>query len=203
MIKSIQIPAFEEFHASFKGQTDKSFKICSDCGGHCEYNLMAPLLPGEVAFIASKLNMPVDEVRPLYFDGVDINGEVIDLIKCTETCRFLSSRFSCSISAFKPVVCALHPIYFRTEGEALSLLLDEGCPLSHNRELRENFTSVGTKSLQQLSIPFEWFQITYDIYIHQFNYPAMVKERDVPADQYKLYRLDELMSYSVIKRVEL
>jgi uncharacterized protein len=195
MFDPIPITVFEDFHKIFKGETNESFKICYECGGMCEIDLICPLLPGELTYIASKLNIDEDDLKNSHFDGININGIVVDVLKCTESCPFLSSSFFCSIRAFKPVICALHPIYFKIEGNSLDLLLDESCPLSQNQTIRDSYEHLATRCVEKLSIPLKWVQIIYGILIHRFNYVAMMQHRDIPVARYKIYQLDELMKF--------
>ena len=194
-MKPISHAVLETFHANFRGETKDMFPLCTACGGQCEFDLIAPLLPGEAAFLASHLRMPVEDVRHAYLDGVAVDGAVLDVLKCLEQCRFLSDEYVCRIKAFKPIIRSIHPISFELEGEQWIAKLDQACLLSQHPSTRRYFKEQGIQAVHQLYIPHEWFQKTIDLLSYQVNYQAMVNDRDVPYDCYKVYQLDELFAY--------
>lgn len=197
MLDPLPFSKFEEFHNSFNCDTEKSFKVCSQCKGKCEYDsIIAPLLPGEAEFIAAKIKLPVDVTRNKFFDGVLIEDNVVDIIKSDQACRFLSDSFLCLAKPFKPVVCAIYPVYLRPDGGVISFITDKKCKLSIDPKIKELCESIGIQSVQKLSIPIQWLQITDIISMSDFNFNKMMAKRDIPVDKYKLYQLDELMAYA-------
>ena len=191
----ISIEVFAAFHATFQGDTDDIFTICVACGGTCETNLIAPLLPGEAEFMASKMNLPVKRFKDLYLDGILVNGEVIDVIKCIERCQLLTDHCSCGVRTFKPVTCTLHPLYFERDGENWRWLVDTDCPLSQAPHTRHHFEHNGIQAVNALQIERTWYECSYEIFKHYFDYAALAKDRDMPVARYKLYPFDEIFAY--------
>lgn len=191
----ISIDVFAAFHTTFAGDTDDIFTICAACGGTCETNLIAPLLPGEAEFMASKANLSIERFKDRYLDGILVNGETIDVIKCAERCPFLTAHYSCGARAFKPVTCALHPLYFERDGENWRWLIDTNCPLSQAPHTRHHFEHNGIQVVNALPIQRAWYECSYEIFKYSFDYTALVKDRDVAVTHYKLYPFDEIFAY--------
>ncbi|PIU14355.1 YkgJ family cysteine cluster protein [bacterium (Candidatus Gribaldobacteria) CG08_land_8_20_14_0_20_39_15] len=180
------------FHEKFHGDTNKTFLICAKCGA-CEHNQISALLPGEAEFITQKKGEPIESFRAKCLDGVRINGEIVDILKCSVPCVFLNSRdYSCEIKLFKPVMCLIYPLVFGPRDGVWRV--DDSCPIAQYSEARSYFETEGRLLVEQLRIPNEWLRRT-SLLDKYFNYDRMLAERECSIQKYKIYELDELLSF--------
>ena len=95
MWQTIPIERFEAFHDKFQGDSPEVFRICSACGGKCEYSKVSTLLPGEARYMASSLRMDETAFRERYVDGIRVDSVTLDVLKLVDPCPFLSPQFEC------------------------------------------------------------------------------------------------------------
>ncbi|MFY0712767.1 YkgJ family cysteine cluster protein [Seonamhaeicola sp. NFXS20] len=189
---------FNEVHSNFKGDTEQTFKVCQDCGGKCEYNKVSSLLPGEAEYMAHKHGISVETFRDKYLDGVMINGEIIDILKCSDPCPFLKLDFSCNVRGYKPIMCLIYPLIFEPDKKGNWLIkLDNLCPLAQNNKTANYFKTDGMKIINDMNISNKWLQKVYEIDEYDYDYKSMVSQRNVPINKYKIFELDELLSYRI------
>lgn len=129
---------FETFHREFKGDT---YLLCQPCGG-CEYSLLAALLPGEAAYMASILANPMtlESFRKRYLDKILVDDKEVDMLRLVAPCPFLNKDGRCTIVDFKPILCEIYPLELKIDSKGeLIAEIDSWCPLSKNREVVQDF----------------------------------------------------------------
>lgn len=187
---------FERFHREFKGDTAVTFPICLACGGQCEYTAISSLLPGEAQYIADRVGEPLESFRNRYLDGVEMDGEVIDLIKCVARCPFLDAGdHSCAIRPFKPILCLIHPLVFEPNDQGWRFFVHDACPLSERAETRAYFEGEGRRLVERLHIPHEWLRRVYEYDQCTFDYDLMTAKRVRGVDEFQVFTLHELLSF--------
>lgn len=190
---------FENFHKKFQGDTAHTFTICADCKGACEYNKTSPLLPGEAKFMAYKKGESLTSFRAKYLDGVLVNGEIIDILKCS-TCVFLNSiDHSCEIKLYKPIMCLIYPLSFEYSDGKQLVKIDGLCPLIQHPEARFYFKNKGRvlaeQLIEQLQIPSKWTRSISLFDDYDFDFNKMLANRGCSIQEYKIYKLDEFLSF--------
>jgi len=194
-MKTFSFETLQKFHDTFKGDTTITFPVCLECGGVCEYKKISSLLPGEAEFMAFKKGEPLEQFRNKYLDGFRFKGQVIDIIKCIPKCPLMNADYSCGARGFKPIMCLIYPIIFKRENDKYIADVDDYCPLIMNPKTSKFFREDGIKLVEQLGIDDEWIDIDYIFDEYNYNYDKMLADRNVPAEEYKIYELDEILSY--------
>ena len=186
---------FESFHQQFNGDIPVTFSICRECGGPCEYTKLASLLPGEAEFMASKRNEPIEKFRLQHLDGVLIDGQIIDILKCARRCTFLNkTTFKCEIRDYKPVICLMYPLYFPHQSTDGLVFLDTSCKIASNEETSSYFNNHGRVLVEQLGIPEEWIRRVRFIDQYDYNYSELIAGRRCGFDEYYVYEIDTIAS---------
>ncbi len=191
--------AFENFHKEFQGDTEHTFAICANCKGSCEYNKTSPLLPGEAKFMAHKKEEPLTSFRAKYLDGILMDGEIIDILKCS-TCVFLSPiDYSCEIKLYKPIMCLIYPLSFEYRDGKQLIKIDSLCPLTQHPEGRFYFENKGRvlaeQLIKQLQIPNKWIHSISLFDDYDFDFNKMLANRGCSIQKYKLFELNEFLSF--------
>jgi len=150
---------YEDFHESFKGDIEESFRVCQTCGGKCEYSMIGSLLPGEKEYLATNLELNITEFCQRYLDEIIISKEIkIDVIRLGVVCPFLDTITNvCRIKQFKPILCAIYPLVFQIIDDKVLFYLDPKCPINQNSSL-SNYYLKAEKSLQKIPISLEWYK---------------------------------------------
>lgn len=218
------VPAerFQAFHEAFNGEGNGIWGVCAQCGGRCEIHKIGTLMPGEKEFIASYLGLPVPQFEAKYLDRLVTPRGIVDVLKLVNGCPFLSSSYHCMLAdkMLKPVLCEVYPVVFEVEASdnsaeanlAVKFLVDEiDCPLMHAtfhwrgrniqnprwQQHRHYFETTGIELLSQVQAPASWYRAVAQYDSENFDYKALERIRQLPADQYATFTLDDLMSCSV------
>jgi len=170
---------FAEFHAGFKGDTSDTFRVCSKCGGACEFNKIGTLMPGEREYMAACAELSVDEFSSRYLDILLMDdGMELDVLRLINGCPFLDRKTgACGCREFKVVLCEIYPIGFYVEGGQVHFSIDDWCPLSDTPRFRREFSEIGMPAVKKLPVPVEWYEHVArydDLY---FDYVSLEKAR--------------------------
>lgn len=187
----IDAEAFENYHLRFSGM---AWTLCNECGGACETSTIASLLPGEAAYIAKQLSIPLDEFRSLFVDGVATSRGVVDVVRLQTRCPFLDDTLHCSLVYFRPVTCAMYPIVVIEYNGRPEFQLDADCPISQSSRAYQ-FDIHGVAALQLLPVSDAWWLAVeeYDSKYYDFN--LCNSFRTIPG--YKIFSLEELQRTEV------
>ncbi len=195
-LPKIEPEVFERFHAEFSGDTTSSFRVCASCGGACEYSLMSTLLPGEAEFMSSKKGMDLSAFRDAFLDGVLVEGEVMDVLKCSDPCEFLNKdNKTCTILGYKPIDCLIYPITFELVDGKWDAILDDECPLAQNREASRFFWEVGLQLVRKLNLSDEIVSRLHKIDMHPVNFVELGLHRTKPVTQYEVFDFKHLSKF--------
>lgn len=148
--------------------------------------------------MADKSGVSLEMFKNKFLDGVMIDGETVDILKCIETCPFLKPDFSCGVKNFKPLLCLIYPLIFEPDEKGgWKLVLDRMCPLAQDSITAHYFANTGKQMIEAIKFSPEWLRRIYEIDGYDYDYEAMTKNRRVPLEQYKVYGLDELLSFRI------
>src|ERR1044071_433371 len=106
---------FAAFHRAFQGDTLETFRVCSKCGGACEFNKIGTLMPGEREYMAAIAGLSVDEFTAKYLDFLLMeDGTELDVLRLINGCPFLDrGTFECNCREYKVILCEIYPIDFQ------------------------------------------------------------------------------------------
>lgn len=187
---------FSSFHTA--SQWDL-FAQCADCGG-CEYTLVGSLLSGEVEYMADKLLMSPESFRTSYVDYIMVGKTHHEVLRLGPFCPFLEENGVCSVRSFKPVLCAIYPFTFATEGAHIVPQVDSWCPLSKVPQVVSQFRSAFEKIEALLGqIDPQWIKSleSYDPYMFDFSalnrsHPRSAEPLTIEVETLLNYEIDEL-----------
>jgi len=176
---AIPMHHFVAFHAAFHGDTPATFGVCSKCGGACEQSKVGTLMPGEKEYIAQASGIDCDDFARRYLDVIEMgDGTTLDVLKMVDGCPFLTPEtYECSCRGIKPIMCDIYPVVFAVESDTVRFFLDDWCPLSDLKKVRQYFADVAIPLLRALPVPLDWYRLveTYDhLY---FDYAAIERAR--------------------------
>jgi Fe-S-cluster containining protein len=190
---------YENFHRTFSGSNQNTFKVCSKCGGACEHNKIGTLLPGEKEYMAKKMGISVSEFKLRYLDILKMDdGTLIHVLKLGELCPFLNRKTEvCECRDFKPLICKIYPVIFTVEEGKVNFTLDEWCQLSR-KEVCRNYFKSAIPLLFRLPIPLEWFRhvVSYDDLCFDYD---QLRESRKGKSKYAVFTLRELLSFQINK----
>ena len=156
------IPAerFAEFHASFRGDTPETFKVCAKCGGACEFNKVGTLMPGERDYMAAAAGISVAEFYTRFLDIIRMeDGRELDVLRLINGCPFLDrGTFECNCRKYKVVLCEIYPIGFHVLNGQVHFTIDDWCPLADTVRFRRHFMDAGIPAVSKLHVPVEWYE---------------------------------------------
>jgi Fe-S-cluster containining protein len=188
---------YENFHRTFSGSNQNTFKVCSKCEGACEHNKIGTLLPGEKEYMAKKMGISVSEFKLRYLDILKMDdGTLIHVLKLGELCPFLNRETEvCECRDFKPLICKIYPVIFTIEAGKVNFTLDEWCQLSR-KEVCRNYFKSAIPLLSRLPIPLEWFRhvVSYDDLCFDYD---QLRESRKGKSKYAVFTLRELLSFQI------
>lgn len=192
MIELINKQKFIQFHFKFKGDSEEIFSLCAKCGGLCEYNKIGTLLPGEKIYMAEMMKMNVKEFSDKYLDILLVDDEALDVLKFVEPCPFLNQNYECTCREFKVIMCEIYPIVFTTNGDEIIFSLDENCPLTNHKDIREYFWNVGIPAFKAMEIPFKWFKCVEKYDLLNFDYKKIQSKRS-SIEKCEIFTLEKII----------
>jgi Fe-S-cluster containining protein len=181
---------FARFHETFRGDTPETFRVCSKCGGACEFNKIGTLMPGEREYMASMLGLSVAEFSERYLDVIVMDdGMELDVLKLINGCPF-----ECNCRHFKVVLCEIYPVAFQVLGDRVQFGVDDWCPLADTFRFRRHFLQVGVAAVSRLPVPVEWYRHVARYDELHFDYVALEAARK---DRLRLetFTFAELLSF--------
>ena len=147
---------FSAFHEEFHWDT---WDVCDHCGGQCEINKTASLMPGEVEYLAGIRGETAEDFRAKYLDGIATPYGVIDVLKLKLGCPFLDQNLRCTIKPVKVVLCAAYPVVFSVEGNAVRFEMDTWCPIAGRMpELSKQLEEHAVPALRRIGAPVRWYE---------------------------------------------
>jgi Fe-S-cluster containining protein len=178
---------FAAFHRHFNGTT---WEACAACGGICESDTIAALLPGEAEYIAKSLGMSVKVFKQRYMDGVETSRGIIDVIRLNKVCPFIDAEKHCTLGAAKAVMCEVYPLSVTLVDDKIRLSLDERCPMHDNVTTVLNFGILGKEYIRRYLHPEMWWYVAVAEFDDYYDFDACNRLRSKPG--YKIFTLDEL-----------
>lgn len=135
--------------------------LCRECGGKCERDQIALFLPGEVEFIAKKLDLTPQEFIDRVCNIVEFRGEEVYMIKLAGDCPFLDKENRCELEKFncKPISGMLYPVLVGLSGDEVRIFVDyKNCPMAHR--LSEDFKEKAFRIYESIrkEIPQWWLE---------------------------------------------
>jgi len=185
---------FSTFHREVKIDT---FDICARCGGKCESNKIASLIPGEAEYIASSSHHELDSFRNLYLDGIATEFGIIDVLKLKPGCPFLGTDYHCMANDYKAVFCEVYPVVFDVTDAIVQFSLDSWCPIVQNiSEVSRQFEILAIAELKRLDVPLNWFRAValYDHLCVDYLILQDIRRSDM---NYRVFTLGEILSSQV------
>lgn len=172
---------FEKIHEEFDGMM---FDLCEACGGQCEKNNLTLFLPGEVDYVAGKLNLKTKDFIKKYCNTVKLKTDNQIYILKAGTCPFLDKDFRCELEKpnCKPVRCMLYPILIGAPKDKKKIFIDfEECPMAYR--LTPKFIKQATKIYEDIKnrIPKYWLEFVseYDYYIYDYSKLEKLRDKDI------------------------
>jgi Fe-S-cluster containining protein len=217
-LEKIPFERFDTFHQAFNGEGDGMWQVCAECGGRCEIHKIGTLLPGEKEYMAARLNMSIEALENRYLDRLVTPLGTVDVLKIKPGCNFLDACYHCTMAdhRVKPILCEIYPVCIEAdpvdgtdENPELKVhyFVDElDCPLMHPTftwrgktiqnpryaTYRTYFEGTGIALLKALEVPAAFYQILALYDEENYDYPALLALRHVPADRYDTFTLEEL-----------
>lgn len=193
IFRKIPMQMYEDFHNTFSGINQNTFKICRECGGACEHNKIGTLLPGEEEYMARKMGISASDFKIRYLDLIKMDdGTLVNVLKLGKLCPFLNEDEVCECRNFKPIFCKVYPIVFKIEDEKVNFTIDNWCKLARKEACRLYFETA-IPLLSNLAIPIEWLRhvTSYDNLC--FDYNQLEKYRR-GKNKCAVFSLEELLS---------
>lgn len=185
----------DRFHSLFRGDTAITFSTCVACGGVCEQKAITCLLPGEAEYIAAKHGQPLQQFRDQCLDGILVDGELIDVTKCTKICPMLNNASgACGLRGYKPVLCLIYPLLFEPVAGGWRYYMDRDCPLSRREDTRRYFEEDGANLARQLLTDHVWLRRVYIFDQYIFDYHQFEAIRNCPSHEYRIFTIDEILA---------
>ncbi|MBT9164156.1 MAG: hypothetical protein DDT22_00075 [candidate division WS2 bacterium] len=169
---------YEKAHSLFDGLM---INICHACGGICEQNQLAVLLPEEDDYIALKIGVEKKEFLKNYCTTVDFREQKINILKIG-VCPFLNNQFRCELEQFncKALQCLLYPVLINSSLAQGKAIVDESyCPMAHS--VSEEFKHKSWKLLEEIksNLPQWWLDCSgiIDSYIYDYKKMSDLKNK--------------------------
>lgn len=187
---------FTEFHATFRGDTEKTFSVCAKCQGACEHNKIGTLMPGEREYMAACAGLSPEEFAARFLDVIVMNdGMELDVLRMIDGCPFLHRQtFACTCREYKVVLCEIYPITFHVQDGRVQFKIDDWCPLSETLRFRRHFLEAGVPAISRLPVPVEWYAHVArydDLYFDYRGLEAARRDRWQP----HAFKFEELLRY--------
>lgn len=177
---------FESVHKNFDGMM---LDLCVECKGSCEKNEITMFMPGEIDFVAKKLNMGLQEVADKFCNIIKFKGHDIYMLKAG-VCPFLNKEYRCELEDpnCKPIRCLLYPTLIGLVDNNVEIFVDyKCCPMAGR--ISDDFKKKSFEAYQNIKndIPMWWLEFVsmYDDSV--YDYSKLEKLRDK-----KVIGLDEL-----------
>jgi Fe-S-cluster containining protein len=152
-----QIPfdIFDEFHASFNGDTPE---VCHKCRGGCEDVKVVTLYPGESRYLAHKLNVDYDQFLRKRIDIVKTPYGFTEILRVkVGGCDFLTGDGCDLPPEIRPVACVVYPLVHTHRHGAVDYTLDTWCPMvKHLDDALAPFTVRGYAAARKLGPSSDW-----------------------------------------------
>jgi Fe-S-cluster containining protein len=187
---------FAEFHRSFRGDTPDTFKVCSKCGGACEFNKIGTLMPGEREYMAAVAGLSVAEFSARFLDVIEMeDGMELDVLRLINGCPFLNrGTFECNCREYKVVLCEIYPIGFNVRQRRVRFTIDDWCPLADTLRFRQHFLEVGIPAVLRLPVPVGWYEHVARYDELHFDYHALEAYRK-DRSKLQIFTLDEILRF--------
>lgn len=176
IMEEISKEDFKYMHNLLQGEF---YNICHECGGECEYTQLGIFLPGEVDYIAEKLNYKKEDFIRKYINVVEFKGKEIHLLKLG-ICPFLNVNKMCDLmeKGIKPITCRLYPLWIGLDNGQVTLKLDEDfCPYAWSIPIKFKRKAIKLFEFIKNKIPAYWLEFETQIDDYMFDYSKLNKFR--------------------------
>lgn len=170
---------YEKTHSLFNGLM---VNLCHSCGGICEQNQLAVLLPEEDDYISLKVGVQKDDFLKKYCTTVDFGEHKVNVLK-VGVCPFLNNQFRCELERFncKVIQCLLYPVLINSsiaQGKAIVDVLF--CPMAHS--VSEEFKHEAWKLLDEIKgdLPQWWLDCSGIIDSYVYDYDKLLDIKNKP-----------------------
>tara|TARA_Y100000310_G_scaffold342743_1_gene447192 strand:+ start:4277 stop:4837 length:561 start_codon:yes stop_codon:yes gene_type:complete len=168
---------FEKIHKAFDGTM---LDLCTECGGQCEKNEISVFLPGEVEFIANKINFDKQKFVDDFCNIIKFKNHDIHMLKAG-VCPFLNKEYRCELedNNCKLIHCLMYPILIGIEDNKIKIFVDtKHCPMAH--KIQDDFKNHAFNIYESIKndIPKWWLEFVSKYDECTYDYPKLEKIKD-------------------------